>query len=211
MLPSDLVMMEVVFDVMNMEGWLADVSAKHLQTITIEDCIPWGECGGQAIFRVDGHHPEIVKDIRDHRDVSSVDVDDGLPFSRGTVGMNRCGFIRIIIGSGCFLERAEAAGDGRVRFKVISGSEGSIPDLIADIERLGLVVEMRRLVRVDDSQSVTPRQLELVRAAVRLGYYDLPRRLTVKELAEQMHLAPSTLGEMLRRAERNIILTYLQG
>jgi predicted DNA binding protein len=211
MRPSSFAMMEVVFDVMNMEGWIADVSAKHLRTITIEDCIPWGECGGQAIFRVDGDCPEIVEDIRHHRDISSMDVDAALPVSRGTVGMNRCGFIRLIIGSGCFLEKAEAAGDGRVRFKVIAGSEGSIPDLITGIERLGLVVEMRRLVRVDDSQSVTPRQLELVRAAVRLGYYDTPRRVTVKELAEQMHMSPSTLGEMLRRAERNIILTYLQG
>lgn len=45
------------------------------------------------------------------------------------------------------------------------------------------------------------RQLEVIQQAVLLGYYDEPRKISMRELATQLGIARSTLGEHLHGAE----------
>ena len=52
---------------------------------------------------------------------------------------------------------------------------------------------------------LTARQSEVLLEAVRLGYYELPRRSTVRDIARQLHLARSTAEEHLRAAESAMI------
>ncbi|HIN44349.1 MAG TPA: helix-turn-helix domain-containing protein, partial [Candidatus Poseidoniales archaeon] len=49
------------------------------------------------------------------------------------------------------------------------------------------------------------RQLEVVRQAVLLGYYDEPKKISMRELATNIGIARSTLGEHLHRAESTLI------
>lgn len=48
---------------------------------------------------------------------------------------------------------------------------------------------------------LTRRQYEILTTAVEEGLYDLPRRTTVKQLAERFDVAASTVAEHLRKAE----------
>lgn len=52
---------------------------------------------------------------------------------------------------------------------------------------------------------LTDRQQEVLEAAHDMGYYDIPRRATSEELAEQLDLEKSTVLEHLRRAEHNLV------
>ena len=49
------------------------------------------------------------------------------------------------------------------------------------------------------------RQLEVVQQAVLLGYYDEPKKISMRELADHIGIARSTLGEHLHRAESTLI------
>jgi hypothetical protein len=51
----------------------------------------------------------------------------------------------------------------------------------------------------------TARQREALRAAVALGYYDVPRAASVADVARELGCAPSTAGELLRRAESAVV------
>lgn len=63
-----------------------------------------------------------------------------------------------------------------------------------------------RLVRPEGSAPpLTHRQSEVLLEAVRQGYYELPRRSTVRDIAERLHLARSTAEEHLRAAESAMI------
>ncbi|WP_254535168.1 helix-turn-helix domain-containing protein [Halomarina litorea] len=48
---------------------------------------------------------------------------------------------------------------------------------------------------------LTERQQETLRAAVAAGYYEEPRRVTYRDIAEELGIAPGTVGEHLRKAE----------
>ncbi len=53
---------------------------------------------------------------------------------------------------------------------------------------------------------LTNRQEEIIRAAFEKGYYDYPKKITIEKLAKMFDIAPSTLGEIIQRGEKKIIL-----
>ncbi|WP_330632703.1 helix-turn-helix domain-containing protein [Halocatena halophila] len=57
----------------------------------------------------------------------------------------------------------------------------------------------------DPIAQLTDRQKEIVRTAIAAGYYELPRRATQADIADELGLAQGTVGEHLRRAEAKII------
>lgn len=52
---------------------------------------------------------------------------------------------------------------------------------------------------------LTPRQLEALRIALDSGYFEQPRRVAIKELADQTNVARSTYEEHLRKAQNKLI------
>ncbi|WP_225807710.1 helix-turn-helix domain-containing protein [Thermococcus bergensis] len=52
---------------------------------------------------------------------------------------------------------------------------------------------------------LTDKQLEVLLFAYKSGYFDSPRRVTLRELAQILGLSPSTVKEHLREAEKKIL------
>jgi len=57
---------------------------------------------------------------------------------------------------------------------------------------------------------LTDRQLEVFETAVEEGYYDVPRRATHKDIADNLGCAPSTVDEHLRKAESRVVSALVQ-
>jgi predicted DNA binding protein len=57
---------------------------------------------------------------------------------------------------------------------------------------------------------LTDRQLEVFETAVEEGYYDVPRRATHKDIADNLDCAPSTVDEHLRKAESRVVTGLIQ-
>ncbi len=103
------------------------------------------------------------------------------------------------------------AGHLRVRFlsaarssEGLAGREGEAR-LIAR-RRLTAAGLRRELDRIAEGPPpLTPRQTEVLLEAVRGGYYEVPRRSTVEEIARRLHLGRSTTEEHLRSAESHVV------
>ncbi len=52
---------------------------------------------------------------------------------------------------------------------------------------------------------LTPRQAELLRRALAAGYFEVPRKVTLTDLARNLGMAPSSLSEALRIVERKLV------
>ncbi|PSP96623.1 hypothetical protein BRC84_01505 [Halobacteriales archaeon QS_1_68_44] len=52
---------------------------------------------------------------------------------------------------------------------------------------------------------LTDRQLEVLDAAIGVGYYEEPREGTQADVAERVDIAPATVGEHLRRVEGTVL------
>jgi len=59
--------------------------------------------------------------------------------------------------------------------------------------------------------SLPPKQKQSLLAAYSLGYYDIPKRISSKELAKLLKIKKSALSEHLRKAEKRILDSTLVG
>lgn len=57
---------------------------------------------------------------------------------------------------------------------------------------------------------LTEAQADALRAAVRAGYYRIPRPLTLHDLADRLGVTAASLSERLRRAEGRVLTRYAE-
>lgn len=58
------------------------------------------------------------------------------------------------------------------------------------------------------AELLTERQREVLRCAYEMGYFNVPRNVTMSDIAEQFQLDKSTISEHLQRAERKILSNF---
>lgn len=87
--------------------------------------------------------------------------------------------------------------------KTIRAAIAEIPDGIQiTLEGIGEYhPNMRQL-----SSLLTDRQQELLELAIDAGYYEMPRRVTLRDLADQVGISAGTVGEHLRKIESKVIM-----
>lgn len=93
--------------------------------------------------------------------------------------------------------------------KVVTG----VRDVGATVRLLQIgdtrVQSAERIVELPASD-VTDKQLEAVRVAVELGYYETPRQASLAELAERMGISRSAVSQRLSAAESTLILELFE-
>ena len=98
--------------------------------------------------------------------------------------------------------------DGGLKVAVI-GREETVRRAIEDIPE-GIRVELEQLSDYDPelrelSSLLTDRQQELLDTATDLGYYEVPRQATHRDIADELELSTTTVGEHLRKIEARML------
>ncbi len=199
-------MREAILKVTMPDNWVKDVCKKYPDPIKFIKCMPYGKSGGRGLIEIKGEKTEeIVAEIKKHPDVCRIDVSHLKNGVLGSVVTERCAACRALTGSDCFLTSASSLEDGGVEWKLITGAEGSLSDLIERLKENGCRVELKSAVHLSKKSLLTNRQEEIIRAAFEKGYYDYPKKSTINELAKMFDISPSTLGEIIQRGEKKII------
>ena len=99
---------------------------------------------------------------------------------------------------------------GRTHLTVV-GVDSALSTLVENLEGgPGIGVEVLELGEFDRRHGtvggqLTDRQLTLVESAADVGYYEVPRRGSLADVAEAADVARSTASTVLRRAESNVM------
>lgn len=95
------------------------------------------------------------------------------------------------------------------------GSQEAIRDVLRHYEDAGASPDLVRLAEYEGTgdalDALTDRQLEVLRTAYELGFYEIPREASTEDIAETMDLDTATVSEHLQRAERNLLTLELAG
>ncbi len=202
-------MREVILRITMPDNWVKDVCKKYPAPIKFIECMPYGKSGGRGLIEIIGENTdEIVAEIKKHPDVCKIDISQLKNGVLGSVVTERCSACRALTGSDCFLTSASSLEDGSVEWKLITGAEGSLSGLIENLKETGCEVELKSAIHLSKKSLLTKRQEEIIRAASEKGYYDYPKKITIEKLAKTFDISPSTLGEIIQRGERKIILEH---
>jgi len=191
--------------------WAEHVASKYNAAINVHSCRPHANARSVQnwveILADTGRIDLITDYIRDQVISSEiVRVKQGKAF--GLVMSARCAAAEAIRDLKCTITSHRVERDGSVELEVLASGKNTVNQLIDSLLSRGIEVEVLGLTSAIGRRSVTARQEEVVRKALEMGYYDYPRRIRQKDLAKACGVSSSTLAELLRRAEHNIVKVH---
>lgn len=99
--------------------------------------------------------------------------------------------------------------DGRWSFKLLFHDRGAVSTCHDRIEQYEFRVEVTRVSESTDVANartpLTKTQYETIHKAYELGYFDVPRAVTLEELASELGISHQALSERLRRSNAALV------
>jgi AraC-like DNA-binding protein len=93
---------------------------------------------------------------------------------------------------------------------VVTGSEKSIRQLMKAVRTGNVQAEIEAVYRNEkgDEGFLTRRQTEVFSKAMAAGYFDVPRLITLTDLATELGMSSSSLSEILAKVEKKIVTEF---
>ncbi len=155
---------------------------------------------------------ELTNEIRKLGDVTDTDLASiGTNRIVGAVTSNDCMVCSTIMESktGYFVGPATTEMDCQLNYRLFLNGEG-IPGFLQTLHDKGIIYKISEIAKMTPERALTSKQERVLKSALELGYYDFPKRISTDQLSKTLSLAPSTISEILRRAERRIIRGYFK-
>jgi len=184
-------------DVRLPEGhWAGDVTRAHpTATLRIEQHMPLSRGRGTARCWAS---EDLSGTVEKHAGIDELVGVDGASFTVN-ISAGGGGFLRPLVDVGVVPRTPFEVRDGWVEWTV----EGSRERMRELINRFRSDEVPHRVISTRSTRSrlLTPRQREVFEVASREGYWDVPRRINLTELAGLLNIAKSTLSNQLQRIE----------
>lgn len=209
-------MREIVLQLKAPQTWLSEITSKHPTTIRILDCKPSeSKDGVRQLVEVSADQDKldrIVNEIKDSplvKDAYVVQTKRGRMLGSLLTESAFCGTVMRTEAfcRSCFFH-SKANSDGTVEWTLAFNKREALTELLDRMKREQVDVKILKLSSVADVENLTSHQRTLVETALEEGFFDYPRRITLRELSKKMGISASTASEVLRRAERKILASY---
>ncbi|MFU8868545.1 bacterio-opsin activator domain-containing protein [Natronococcus sp.] len=163
-----------------------------------------------------GDHAEFEAAFQDDdsvANITSIDEADGAKLYRGEWTENVESIIYAYVELGATILRAIGKAEEwelRMRFD----SRDALSEFQEYCSENGISYELKSIQEQEQpiasgQYGLTPKQRETLVAALEAGYYEVPRAVTMHELADRMGVAQQTLSNRFRAAHNNLITSTL--
>lgn len=113
-----------------------------------------------------------------------------------------------IIRKNCVFIGPTVVKDGVENWHIMAPTREEMQDVVASLEQCADIAYIRNSEGTEPDVGLTERQMNTLRTAVEMGYFDTPRRASVKDVAKKLHVSASTAVEHLRKAEKKVLENY---
>ncbi len=200
--------------------WLSNVCSKFhltgevLKSYNDEDRLyMWEEVRLYLLRDVENAslYRKIISYIMDHEQISDVKViqsENGLIHL--LVKVQKCQVYLMLERNVLNYSKEIATSNGNISLRVKAKKRSHVQKVMTKLIRKNEDIEILNIVKINKDEELTILQDRIVRMAWSLGYYDIPKKITIKEMSDILGIAPATLHEILKRAERKIINKYVK-
>lgn len=124
------------------------------------------------------------------------------------VRTNGCSVCKTLYTSDVVVEKIKVVKERTVLYTLLVPNTGSLKAFLSNLTNQGVKVTVLNTSEIN-SNDLTERQMEILKLAYKLGYFEEDRRITLTELAEKLGVSAPTLEEILRRALKKVVKYYL--
>lgn len=205
-------MLEAVLQCAQPHKWIEIAVSQYSSTIDILDSKVLSDDVVQHLFDVQVK-PELADEllsvIRKDKDLVELEVMKSKSgHMYGTATLRRCTVCREVAKSTCFLASVSINSKEKARWTIF-GSNESFGKLTRALDEKKIPFEVKLKRNLENRDLLTARQEQILSIAFERGYFDFPKKLGLKELANQTGIETSTLAEILRRGQRKVLGEYL--
>ena len=195
-------------------NWIGRLARDSDVRVKVLRCAPKNGRGGQSLLRIEGS--DAIKEDDIARCLRSADPQSEVSFSRNgsgrflaTVDMRSCRTCRILGDSDCLLDSATSRPDGGIRWNLIAPTGAALTRLVDDLRDSGAEVVVEKVTVLRTARELTTEQERVLQTAFDLGYFDIPKKIKLEELARRMNISKATLDVVLRRAQRKVVASHI--
>ena len=208
-------MLEAVISITPPQSWIKRVTAEFPSVIRVLDCrsLPDSE-GVQELFEVTSAadlSEKIVDYLRQDSYVYAIDIvkaEQGRVV--GSLKTHKCTACKTFAGADCFLVSASSKPDGKLEWTVL-GNDTMVKALMQELESQKVTGEVVKISKIKDEDELTARQEEILQIALEKGYFEFPKKITLRQLAKVLDVSPATLTEILRRGQKRVLQEHFKG
>ncbi|MEM0155875.1 MAG: helix-turn-helix domain-containing protein [Thermoplasmataceae archaeon] len=120
-----------------------------------------------------------------------------------------CSACRAMALSEAAILSTRSVGTDAIIYRIIVPSKRSLYHLKGELEKAGLEPRVIEFFDNEDEE-LTKREMDIIRSAFSLGYYDIDRGISMTELAQKFGISTSSISDVLRRGTKKIIKSYLE-
>ena len=209
-------MMEALLSLAMPCSWIYNLAKEHQVRVLLIDTVQADESITKDLVEINLREEDadaVIEFIKDFDHVVNVEITER---HKGRllaiVEVRDCPGCVSLATSDVFLLSAHTTEDKRIEWKVAFSNREDLDKLIWDMQSTGSDVELVRVSNaIDDGLRLTDRQLKIVEVAFKRGYYDYPKRISIRELARIFGVSTATVSEILRRGQRKIIKEHFEG
>jgi predicted DNA binding protein len=209
-------MMEALLSLAMPCSWIYNLAKEHPVRVLLIDTVRTDEGITRDLVEINLREEDadgVIKTIEDFEHVVGMEITER---HKGRllaiVEVRDCPGCVSLATADVFLLAAHTTEDKRIEWKVAFSSREDVDNLVLELQRTGTDVELVRVSNtIDDGLKLTDRQLKIVEVAFKRGYYDYPKRISIRELARIFGVSTATVSEILRRGQRKIIKEHFEG
>ena len=130
----------------------------------------------------------------------------------GSVTSKGCGVCLALVGNteSCFVAPSVTGEHCEMSYNLFLSGRG-LPMLLKKLTQQNISYRITDVSHLSSNKKMTPRQEHVLKSALKLGFYDFPKRINFEELSTILKVSGSTLSEILRRAEKKTVVEYFAG
>lgn len=109
------------------------------------------------------------------------------------------------------LNCAYASSNTEMEWKFLAEDPNEMNRVLEALSRAGVQSKIKQVSPPLSDEILTARQREIIMLAKSVGYFDFPRKKSLSDLAKELRISTSSIGQIMRTAESKIIESYLMG
>jgi len=122
-----------------------------------------------------------------------------------------CEVCSAILSNSSFLVSARHVADSTIVYSFVVPNFEAFRSIVSTLEACGLAPKVLEVVRFRRRGKVlTEKQERVLWLALKLGFFDYPRKINTIELSRRLGVVPSTLSELTRRGLRKLVESYFE-
>ncbi len=111
----------------------------------------------------------------------------------GSLKTHKCTACRTFAGANCFLISAASKPDGQLEWTVL-GNDTVVKSLMHELEKENVIGKVVKISKLEDEKELTTRQENILQIGLEKGYFEFPKKITLRQLAKTLDIAPADIN-----------------